>query len=401
MNNGYFRLTVLALLLLAATFALMPNARDKSGTAPQVPAAPPTSNEIVLGVNLELSGKFAALGGGALSGVQMAIKEINDTGGLLGKPVRLVIADNRSDETTAPAVFRQLSKEQPVLAIIGPIYSTNAIAAGSWADNEKIPFVATLATNPRVTVDDSGRVRPYAFRACFIDPFQGTAMANFAANSLHARSAVIYIDDSAYYSQGLATFFEMAFVQKDGRILGKAGYTPQTKNFAPSLGELLSSNPDILFIPGYYNEVSKIIALARQMGFSGPIIGGDGWEEQLLVAAIGAAPLNNTFYCSHYSPEDTAPAVQSFISRYQSFAPKAEPMQTTVMAYDATLLVADAVRRAGSADRQKIRDALAATVNFPAVTGSITLDEHHNPEKSAVVIEIRDGKGRFKERVTP
>ncbi|WP_346354770.1 ABC transporter substrate-binding protein [Azotosporobacter soli] len=398
MNNSFVRLTVFAFLLIGAVIALLPNQRESEPFfAP--PAAPPA--EIVFGANLELSGKFAALGKASLSGIQMAIDEINRGGGLLGKPVRLAIADNRSDETSASAVFHQLTQQDHVVGIIGPVYSTTAIASGTLADTFKIPFIATLATNPRVTIDDNGRVRPFAFRICFIDSFQGTAMANFALTALQARSAAIYIDDSAYYAQGLASFFEQAFMQKGGQILAKAGYSPQTKDFKPKLDELLAPSPDVLFIPGYYTEVAKIIALARSSGFNKPIIGGDGWEEQLLVNAIGPAALNNTFYCSHYSPGDDSPAIQNFISSYQIFTKGSEPIQASVMAYDATMLLADAIRRAAEPDQQKIRDALAATINFPAVSGLIRFDNHHNPEKNAVVIEIRNGKGQFKQRISP
>ncbi len=398
MNNSFVRLTVFAFLLIGAVIALLPDQRESEPFfAP--PVAPPA--EIVFGANLELSGKFSALGKASLSGIQLAIDEINRGGGLLGKPVRLAIADNRSDETSASAVFHQLTQQDHVVGIIGPVYSTTAIASAPLADAFKTPFIATLATNPRVTIDDNGRVHPFAFRICFIDSFQGTAMAAFAATALHARSAAIYIDDSAYYSQGLAFFFEQSFAQKGGRTLAKRGYSPQTQDFKPQLSELLASEPDVLFLPGYYAEVAKIIISARKMGFTNPIIGGDGWEEPLLVAAAGADALNNTFYCSHYSPGDDSPAIQNFVKRYASFTNGSEATQASVMAYDATLLLADAIRRAAEPDRQKIRDALSATTNFSAVSGLIRFDAHHNPEKNAVVIEIRNGKGEFKQRIIP
>lgn len=383
--------TALFFLLLPAKPPPVVPPAEQSGSA---------ATELRFGANLELSGKFAARGVAARQGIELALQEINAGGGLLGKPVRLTAIDNQSDETTAPNVFQQLTQHD-VCGVIGPLNSTTAIAAAQQADLYKTPFIAILATNPRVTIDDSGRVRPFAFRACFIDPFQGTAMADFALTTLHARNAAIYIDDSAYYSQGLASFFEAAFVQRSGRIAIKAGYSPQSSDFAQNVASLLAEQPDVLFIPGYYSEVAKIVALARQQGFAGPIIGGDGWEEQLLVQAIRPELLNNTFYCSHYSPDDSTLAVQQFIQRYRAAMHNEEPMQAAIIAYDATMLLADAIRRAGSADHEAVRTALAQTKNYPAVTGTLSIDDRHNAQKAAVIIALRDGKGRFLQRIYP
>lgn len=377
------RLVCFALLCLLPLIAAC--SRQQSEPAP-----------LIIGAVLEVSGKFSV--DNSLPGVQLAIQQLNDAGGLLGRPLKLAVADNKSDETAIAAALEQLIVNEHAIALIGPSYSNLAIAAAPLMDQYRIPFIATAATNPRVTVDDSGRTHPYAFRACFIDSAQGVGMARFARETLHAATAAVYIDDSAAYSQGLASFFIDSFSKQGGRIIAKGGYTPITADFSTPVTALLEPAPDLLFVPGYHLEALKIIRAARSAGFKGPILGGDGWSSLLLVDS-GGQSLDNTFYCCHYSPDDTTAEVRQFIAAFGAFSGGKQPSQGDVMGYDAVLLLADAIRRAGSAEPAKIRDALAATADVPAVTGRITLDEHHNALTNLMVLEIRGRSSIFRERI--
>lgn len=357
---------------------------------------------IIFGALLELSGKFAHNGTAANDGIQLALQEINAGGGLLGRPVRLLAVDNRSDENSSIAAFNELAQSKNLVAVIGPVYSNLAIAVSTRANDAKIPFIAIGATNPKVTVDNNGRVHPYAFRICYIDPFQGRVMANFAIKTLKAQSAALFIDDTAAYSKGLASFFEQVFLQNDCRISAKRGYTPETSDFRPALLQLLASRPDVLFVPGFFSETAKIIIQARELGFSGPILGGDGWDEALLIKLAPAAALNNTFYCDHYYHSDNNPRLNDFSQRYRDFTSGHKEITTpAILAYDATMLLADAIKRASSADPVLVRKALEETRSFPALLGNIHFDEHHNPEKDAFIVEIVNGKGQFRQRISP
>ena len=351
---------------------------------------------LIIGANLEISGKFAV--DNSLRGVELAIQEINADGGLLGRPLRLVIADNHSDETNIPETLKKLILQEKAVALIGPSYSNLAIAAAPLADQYRIPFIATAATNPRVTVDDNGRTRPYAFRACFIDSAQGTGMAHFAYTNLQSRTAALYIDDSASYSQGLASFFSDAFSKQGGQIVAKAGYTPNTQDFEQSVALLLAGKPDLIFIPGYHLEVLKIIRSIRNAGFNGPILGGDGWSSLLLIDQEGQS-LDNTFFSCHYSPDDNSAPVQKFLAAFRAFSGGKTPSQGDILGYQAMMLLADAIRRADSDDPEKIRAELAKTIDFPGVTGPLTLDKQHNALTGMMVLEIKDGKAIFKERI--
>ena len=364
-------------------------------------AAPVQHDAIIFGAQLELSGKFSHNGAVSAEGIQLALQDINSSGGLLGRPVQLVSVDNRSDEKVSAEAFVELSHTANLAGVIGPIYSNLAISVAPKANASRIPFIATGATNPRVTVDDSGRVHPYVFRVCYIDPFQGRVMASFALQSLKAKSAALFIDETAAYSKGLSSFFEQAFLQKGGLITGKAAYTPSNDDFRPALKSLLANRPDVLFLPGFYSEAAKIIVQARELGFSGPILGGDGWDEALLTRLAPAQALDNTFYCGHYYHSDSSPRLNAFAARYAALSNNKELTTPAILSYDATLLLADAVRRAGSIDPQKVRTALEQTKDFPSLLGAIRFDKHHNPEKDAFVVEIVNGKGHFRQRISP
>ncbi len=358
------------------------------------------SNEIKIGGNFEMTGGIANFGNQTVNGIKLAFKEANDAGGVLGKKINFVVADNKSEPSEATNAITKLITQDKVVAVLGPVSSSNVLATLQVAQDNKIPVLTATGTNPKITVDDNGKVRPYVFRSCFIDPFQGTVMANFAAKSLKAKTAAMYIDNSSDYSKGLAQFFEEGFVKNGGQIVAREAFLQKDQDFKATLTKIKAQNPDVIFIPAYYEEVGKIVKQARELGITVPLLGTDGWDDPKLVEIAGAPALNNGFFSNHYSPQDTDPNIQKFVEAYKKEYGQ-EPSALAALGYDAGKMIIDAIKRAGSADPAKIREALEQTKNLQVSTGIITLDASHNPVKSAVVIEMKDGKQTFKEKINP
>ncbi|WP_085944937.1 ABC transporter substrate-binding protein [Acetonema longum] len=358
------------------------------------------SKEIKVGANFEMTGGIATFGQSSVNGIKLAFKEINATGGVIGKQLTLVVADNKSEPSEATSAMTKLVAQDKVVAVLGAVASSNTLAGSQVAHDNKVPFITPTSTNPKVTVDDSGKVKEYAFRACFIDPFQGTVMANFAFKSLGAKTAAVYIDNSSDYAKGLAQFFEEAFVQNGGKIVAKEAYLQKDQDFKATLTKMKASNPDVIFVPGYYEEAGKIVKQARELGYTKPLLGGDGWDSPKLVEIAGPEALNNGFFSNHYSPEDKDPRVVKFVESYKKEYNQV-PDALAALGYDAALMLADAIKRANSTESGKIKDALAQIQNLQVVSGNITLNDYHDPVKSAIVIEMKEGKQTFKEKVNP
>ncbi|QUL56078.1 ABC transporter substrate-binding protein [Paenibacillus tritici] len=357
---------------------------------------------IKIGADLELTGGQASFGDSVSKGAKLAVDEINAAGGVLGKQLELIVADNASKSEEATQAAQKLITSDKVVTIIGASTSTNTLGIVPVATEKKIPLVSVGATNPKVTVDErSGNVNEYVFRAAFIDPFQGEVMANFALDSLKAKTAVIYTDTSSDYSKGLQKFFEETFKGKGGEVLSQESYQQKDSDFKAVLTRIKATNPDVIYLPGYYEEVGKIVKQAREMGITVPFLGGDGWDSPQLVEIAGAAALDNTFMSNHYSSEDTAPEVTSFVDAYKAANGGAVPDGMAALGYDALKLVADAITRAGEADPAKITEALAATKDLQLATGKITLNDKHDPVKAAVVLKFVDGKQTFETKVNP
>lgn len=357
------------------------------------------SKEIKIGGNFELTGGIANYGKQTMNGVQLAIKEANAAGGVLGKQIKLVVADNKSEPSEATNAATKLITQDKVSLIIGPVTSSSVLATLQVGQDNKIPIVTPTATSTKVTVDN-GKVRPYAFRSCFIDPFQGTVMANFASKSLKAKTAVIYVDSSSDYSKGLSEAFEAQFVKNGGVVVGKEAFLQKDQDFKSTLTKIKVLNADTIFIPAYYEEVGKIVKQARELGITVPMIGTDGWDDPKVVEFAGVEALNNTFFSNHYSVQDTDPRIQKFVAAYKAEYGQ-EPNALAALGYDGALMVIDAIKRANSTEPAKVRDALEQTKDLQVVTGIITLDGDHNPIKSGVVIEMKDGKQIFKEKINP
>ena len=359
------------------------------------------SNSIKIGLLNEMTGGNATFGTSAANGAKMAFKEINAKGGVLGKQILAVIADNKSEPSESANAMTKLATQDNVVAVTGVFASSNAIAASSVAEATKTPFLAVGATNPKVTVDEkTKKVKDYTFRVCFIDQFQGTVGANFVLNTLKLKKAAIMVDNSSDYSKGLAAFFRESFTKGGGSILSEEAYLQKDQDFKAVLTKLKSLNPVVIYVPGYYEEVGKIVKQAREMGIAAPIIGGDGWDSPKLVELGGAPALNNTFFTNHYSVDDNSPASKAFVEAYKKEYGQ-NPDALAVLGYDAAKLLIDAIQRANSLDKGKIQAALASTKAYPAITGATTLNASHDAVKSAVIIEMKDGKQIYKATVKP
>ena len=359
------------------------------------------SKDIKIGVLNEMTGGNATFGTSSANGAKMAIKEANAKGGILGKQIQAVIADNKSEPSESANAMTKLATQDKVVAVTGIFSSSNAIAASNVAEVSKLPYVAIGATNPKVTVDEkSGKVKDYTFRICFIDPFQGTVGANFVLNTLQVKKAVMLVDNSSDYSKGLALFFKDAFTKGGGNVLAEEAYLQKDQDFKTILTKVKALEPEVIYVPGYYEEVGKIVKQARELGITAPIVGGDGWDSPKLVEIGSAIALNNTYFTNHYSADDTSPASRAFVEAYKKEYGQA-PDAMAVLSYDGTNVLIDAIKRANSVEPEKIREALAGTKDYAAITGSTTLNATHDAVKNAVIIEMKDGKQMFKATVKP
>ena len=356
---------------------------------------------IKVGGVLEMTGGSASFGISSKNGIDLALKKINEKGVLGGKKLSLVVADTKSEASEATNAMQKVISQDKVVAVIGPNQSSAVIAAGAINNGSKVVDITPMGTNPDVTVDPkTKKVKPYSFRTCFIDPFQGTVMASFASNELKVKKAAIYIDNTSDYAKGLAQFFKENFVKNGGQVVIEEAYLQKDTDFKSTLTKIKAAQPDFIYIPGYYQEVGLIVKQAREMGITVPMAGGDGWDSAKLPEIAGKAALENTFFSSLYSPDDTSDLNKEFVAEYKK-AYNTNPDVFAALAYDSALLVAKAIEDAGSADPAKIAEAMAKIKGFKGVSGEVTFNEQHNPIKSAVIIEHKDGKQTFKTKVNP
>ncbi|NNU84333.1 ABC transporter substrate-binding protein [Geobacillus sp. BMUD] len=353
---------------------------------------------IKIGANLELSGGVASYGQSIAEGLDLALEEINKEG-INGKKLELVKVDNKSEAAEATNGAIKLISQDKVVAIIGSATSTNTLAQVQVANDNKVPLITPTGTNPTITNKD-GKVNEFVFRTCFIDPFQGTVAAKFALNELKVKNAAVLIDSSSDYSKGLAASFKDAFTQGGGKIVAEEAYVAKDTDFRATLTRIKSANPEFIFLPGYYEEVGLIVKQARELGLNVPIMGGDGWDSPKLVEIAGKDALNNTYITNHYSSGDPDPKIQEFVKAFKAKYNKA-PDAFNALGYDTAYFLADAIKRAGSADPVKIKDALAKTKDLQLVSGTLTLNENHDPVKSAAILEYKDGQQQFKTKVNP
>lgn len=387
-----------ALVLTVAPLAGCGEKKDTSASGGDAGAG----GTIKIGANFEMTGGQASFGNSSMKGLKLAVKEINAAGGVLGKQLELVQADNASKSEEATRAAQKLISNDKVVALIGPVTSTNTLGAVPVAQEKKVPLITTSATNPKVTVDErSGKVNDYVFRVCFIDPFQGKVAADFASKELKVKNAAIYLDSSSDYSKGLQKFFKETFTKNGGTIVAEESYQQKDTDFKAVLTRIKEKNPEFIYVPGYYEEVGKIVKQARELGIKAPIMGGDGWDSPQLLEIAGKDALNNTYLSNHYAADDSSAEIKKFVEAFKKDNNNETPDSLAALGYDAVNMLVDAIKRANSTDSQKIADALAKTKDLKLATGSLTLNETHDPVKSAVVLEYKDGKQVFKAKVNP
>jgi branched-chain amino acid transport system substrate-binding protein len=349
---------------------------------------------IKVGYYGDLSGRTSSFGQSTKNGVEMAADEINKGGGINGRQIQIVVEDDQGEPNKAATVVTKLINQDGVKALLGEVASSNSLAAAPKAQEAKVPMISPSSTNPAVT-----QVGDYIFRVCFIDPFQGEVMAKFSANNLKAKRAAILYDFNADYSRGLQQFFKRSFTQLGGEVVVEKSYTQGDRDFSPQLTAIRSANPDVIYVPGYYGEVGVIANQTKQLGIKAPLLGGDGWDAPQLWQ-LGGNALNGDYISNHYSVDDPSPAIQKFVADYKGRYGLA-PDALAALGYDAMKVLADALKRAGTTDGAKLRDAIAHTANFPGVTGAITINEERNAVKPAVVLKLQSGKFMYETTIYP
>jgi branched-chain amino acid transport system substrate-binding protein len=380
MKRIFLSLLVLASLLMSFTACV-----DKSANGGQTTGGGDT---IKVGAYGDLTGGTSSFGTSTKNGIALAFEEINNAGGVNGKKLEMIFEDDQGTPEKAKTVISKLVNQDKVVAVLGEVASSNSLAAAPVAQEAKIPMITPSSTNPKVT-----EVGDYISRVCFIDPFQGSVMAKFAANTLKAKTAAVLGDNSSDYSKGLTQFFEEEFKRLGGTVVTKQTYAQRDQDFKAQLTQMRDQKPDVIYVPGYYGEVGIIAKQARELGMTQPLLGGDGWDSPELWK-LGGASLKPAYISNHYSADNPAPEIQNFVKTYQAKFNVA-PDSLAALAYDSAKVLADAIKRAGGTDSAKLKDAINATKDFKGVTGTITLDSSRNAVKSAVVLALNPAASKF------
>lgn len=352
-------------------------------------------NKIVIGEYGSLTGSEATFGISSNNGLKLAVEETNKQGGVLGKQIELITYDDQGKPSEAGTVVQKLVTKDRVVAVIGEVASSRSKAGAPICQQNKIPMISPASTNPEVTA-----IGDYIFRVCFIDPFQATVMSKFAMNTLKLKKVAILKDLKNAYSTGLADLFEKQFKEMGGEIVEVQSYSNGDKDFKAQLTAIKSKNPEGVFIPGYYTDVGLIAIQAREVGINQPLFGGDGWESEKLTEGKAKDALEGCFFSTHVSVENPDAVVQNFVKKYKEKY-NSMPDAMSFLAYDAALILFDAIKRAGSTEGDKIKTELAKTKDFKGVTGTISMNEQRNAIKPAVILEIKGGEFKYKETIAP
>jgi branched-chain amino acid transport system substrate-binding protein len=353
--------------------------------------------DILIGEYGSLTGGTATFGTSTDEGVRLALDQINSSGGVLGQQIQVMVEDDQSKPEAAVTAVEKLISEDHVVAVIGEVASSRSLAAAPICQRNHVPMLTPASTNPKVTA-----VGNFIFRACFIDPFQGAAMANFAMKDPQGPQATkfaILYDVKNDYSVGLRKFFTDTVKANGGEIVADESYGEGDIDFKAQLTNIERANPQAIYVPGYYTEVGLICRQARDLGMAIPLMGGDGWDSDKLYE-IGRDAVNGCFFTNHYSQDENSPRVKDFVAKFQAKY-NAVPDAMAILGYDAMGMMADAIKRAGSTDGRAIRDALAHTKDYPGASGDITMDAHRNAQKPIVILKIENDQPHFIGTVQP
>jgi branched-chain amino acid transport system substrate-binding protein len=352
-------------------------------------------SSVKIGLNVELTGEMPAVGASAKNAAEMFVNEINKAGGLeiagAKHRITLVVGDNAAKADQAAAMAQRLISQDNVIAMIGPDASACAIPASEIAESLKCPMISPWSTNPKTTVDaTTGKSKQYVFRACFIDTFQARVLAKFVLNNLNARTAAVLYDVASEAPNGQANLFKETFEESGGSVVAFETYTTGDRDFSAQLTKIKAADPDVIFLPAYYNDVPLIAQQARRLGIDAQLVGSDAWSSPEIVK-LGGADINDSYFCNHYSTEIATPVAQKFVSDYKAKYGMA-PDDVAALTYDSFGLLTQAIKDAGKFDRQAIRDALAKIQKYDGITGTMQFAGTGDPIKSAVVLQIKDGQ---------
>ena len=369
--------------------ALLPAGCSKSNE----PAA--GGDVIKVGEFASLTGKEATFGESSHEGTLLAVEQINADGGVLGKKIQLLTEDDLSKAGEAANAVNKLISRDGAVAILGEVASSRSLEGAPICQSAQIPMISPSSTNPKVTATGD-----YIFRVCFIDPFQGTVMANFASKTLQATKVAVFTDVKSDYSIGLAKFFKQRFIANGGQIVAELDYNGGDKDFKAQLTAIKAADPEAVFVPGYYTDVALICIQAKELSLNVPLFGGDGWESDQLVK-IGQDAVEGDYFSTHYAPGIATEKSRNFVAAYQNRFGGKTPDAMAALGFDSAMILADAIKRAGTTDGPKVRDALAATKDFNGVTGQTSINENRDATKPAVILQVKNGKFQYVETVNP
>ncbi len=357
--------------------------------------------ELKVAILAPLSGPVPTFGVSTRDGALMAIDEWNAKGGVLGMKIVPIVEDSQCTPDPAVNAANKVIDQDGVKFIIGEVCSKASIPVSEIANSKGVLQISPTSTNEQVTVDTNGNVKPYIFRACFIDPFQGYVGAKFAIDKLGAKTAFVMLDQANDYVKGLATEFAKNFEMMGGKVVGTESYTATDTDFSVILGKIAEAKPDVVYLPDYYNIVNLVAKQAKEKGINTPFIGGDGWDSPDLDLAAAAGG----YFTNHYSPDDPRPEVVNFLKAYgekykdESGNPKV-PDALAALAYDAANVLLQAINDAGTTDTAKVKDTLEK-ITYKGVSGTITFDANHNPIKSAALLAVKPDGVKFETIVNP
>ena len=364
-----------------------------------------SDRSLKLGVIAELTGDMPAVGASCRNAAQMAVAEVNAAGGLeIGAErvkLKLVVEDNAGKADQSAVAAQKLITQDEVLAIVGPNASRYAIPAAEVAESAGTVLVTPWSTNPKTTVDGvTGQPKKYVFRACFVDPFQGGVLARFAHENLKAARAAVLYDVASDYNKGIAEVFRESFERLGGKVVAFETYTTGDKDFSAQLTKIKDAKPQVVFLPNYYSEVPLQVQQAKRLGIDVPFIGSDSWGSDELLK-LGGADMNGYFFSTHYSADNAAPAAKKFLQDYEATY-GAKPDDVAALTYDAFGLLFGAIRTAGKADREAVRAALSTLAEYRGVTGDLQFRaDSRDPVKSAVILQIREGRFHYFTNASP
>lgn len=349
---------------------------------------------IRLGFFMSITGRDASFGEVSLRGARLAVDELNAGGGVLGRPVELMTEDNRSLAGESATAVKKLINRDHVVALIGECSSGRTLEAAPVAQAAGIPLITPASTNPKVT-----QAGDAVFRVCFIDPFQGEVIAAFARRQLGLKRAALLIETGAPYSVGLGDYFAKTFTALGGEIVATQRYNGTDGDFRAQLTAIRAAKPDAIFLPGYYVAAGLVARQAKELGVKATLLGGDGFEAPQLLE-IGGDALEGVYYSTHFATENTAQASRDFVAAYQK-RHGTTPNGLAALTYDAVKLAADAITRAGTTESRALRAALAATKDFPGVTGRTTINAQRDADKDAAIITVKNGRLTFVQAIRP